>query len=360
MTTLLSQNNARGSGEPTVRPTFLTYFVSANSLFRIRSILQKSPRRLSGRYLHMIWTASVTTRKGGDDETLPDINSHDERTDGRYADSFTFIFIRHQRSLHYSTRCAQPVPEEAGKIDSGTGGHRVHSKSSIVADHRLVGKTGVAVDAEPTLQDSRSAASSITSGVSAALLTLAKHCPTQLGWKTKSKRRYGALEAEDPPKTSKRHRQLIGLGRPRQEEVLLTWLTHPMVPSDVHGESTEVVQNPCDSEVATAQQESSSHISIKRRKTAHRVSLTSIPEVDEGWSAWLTRPLRTPGTLETSSTPETTSTACGGDASRCTSLTSYLSRSLTTSATVAPVSSAYASCFASPHRPPSVIHWKFS
>jgi len=339
MTTLLSQNNARGSGEPTVRSAFLTLISSVRTHYSALGLFYRNRRDVS--------LVVISTRSG----QLPLLHGKAETTRPSPILALMMNEVTGGMPILFYTL---PTVASTTVLDALSLSRKKPGKSIQVRvvieyiQNRALSLIIVAVDAEPTLQGSRSAASS---GVSAALLTLAKHCPNQLGWKTRSKRRYGALEAEDPPKTSRRHRQLIGLGRPRQEEVMFTWLTHPLAPPDVHGDSTEVVQNPCDSEVATAQQESSSHISIKRRKTAHRVSLTSIPEVDEGWSAWLTRPLRTPGTFETSSTPETTS--------RCTSLTSHLSHRLTTSATVAPVSSAYASCFASPHRPPSVIHWKF-
>ncbi|KAJ8587517.1 hypothetical protein M405DRAFT_821495 [Rhizopogon salebrosus TDB-379] len=262
----------------------------------------------------MIWTAS-TTCEDGRDETLLGPNTHDERGDERDP-----------------INDDQPVPAGAEKVGSA----------------QIPGETmcdlGVVGDAEPVFPDSRSAMSSVTSGVSTALATLAKHCPTPLGWNTKSKRRYSALETEDSLKITGRRRRLIGLSHPRQEEVLFAWLTHALVPSDAPGPHKEVSQNPRDSEVAAALQESIVHISVKRRKTAHRVSLTSIPEVDERWSYWLTRPLRTPWTFGASPGMDPLSP------------TSPPSRSSTPSNPVAP--SAYASCFASPHRPPSVIRWK--
>ncbi|KAG2060810.1 hypothetical protein BDR06DRAFT_947301, partial [Suillus hirtellus] len=70
------------------------------------------------------------------------------------------------------------------------------------------------------------------SPVTAALAVLAKHCPPQLGRKTKTKRQYSLLEQEDSPKIARKRRQLTGLGCPRQDDVLLAWLTHALAPSD--------------------------------------------------------------------------------------------------------------------------------
>ncbi|OJA09459.1 hypothetical protein AZE42_02629 [Rhizopogon vesiculosus] len=250
-------------------------------------------------------------------------------------------------SLSQNNACGRVKPTAPSPTTCVTGEAEEFDSVAQIPGETIYDPAIIAVDAESVLQE---AVTSVASGVSAALATLAKHCPTPIAWKVKSKRQHSALETEDSPKITKRRRQLIGLGRPRQEEVLLAWFTHALVPSDVHGECEEVVQNPCDLEVERAPHESISHISIKRRKTAHRVSLTSIPEVDEGWSYWLARPLRTPWTFGASP---------GVDLSSSNFLSS---RRLTTSVPVALVSSsrAYASCFAAPHRPPSVIHWKLS
>ncbi|KAG2367006.1 hypothetical protein BDR07DRAFT_1373158 [Suillus spraguei] len=132
-------------------------------------------------------------------------------------------------------------------------------------------------------------------------------------------------------------------GRPRQEEELLSWLTHALVPSDVHAQDKKIADL-CDSQVEDASPKFVSRVSIKWRETTRRISVASIPE--ERWSYWLTRPLRTARKSDASAQ---------GDLQPPTSLSDH---SRTPSIPATRFSSAYASCFASPERQPSVIHWK--
>ncbi|KAG1736602.1 hypothetical protein EDD22DRAFT_959743 [Suillus occidentalis] len=187
------------------------------------------------------------------------------------------------------------------------------------------------------------------SPVSVALATLAKHCPPQLGRKTKTKRQFSSLEQESPLKITRKRPRFTSWGRPRQEEVLLSWLTHALVPSnvqssdmpsDMHAQDKKITEDPCDPEGRDDFPPSASHVSVKRPKTACRVSLASIPE--ERRSFWLTRPLRTDisaqGDLQPATSPPSHSQSPPIPAAR--------------------FSSVYASCFARPQRQPSVIHWK--
>lgn len=189
-------------------------------------------------------------------------------------------------------------------------------------------------EAEGTFQRSR---------LAAALVAVAKHCPPQLGWQAKTKRQHNSLEQENSPKIARKQRQLVGFGRPRQEEELLSWLTHALVPSDVHAQDKKITEEPCGSQVGEPSPKFVSHISVKRQ-TAHRISLSSIPE--ERWSYWLTRPLRRGGTSDASAQ---------GDLQPPTSVPGH---SRTPSIPATRFTSAYASCFASGQRQPSVIRWK--
>ncbi|KAG1887251.1 hypothetical protein F4604DRAFT_1720935 [Suillus subluteus] len=188
----------------------------------------------------------------------------------------------------------------------------------------------------------------LRSFVAEALGTLAKHCPPQLGRKAKTKRQQSSLEQENSSKIARKRRHLIGWGRPRQEEDLLSWLTHSLVPpdmsSDVHAEDKKIAEGPCDSEVGNASPKSVSHVSVKRLKIARRTSLTSIPE--ERWSYWLTRPLCTTRMSGISAQGDLQPPASPPD------------RSQTPPIPAVRFSSAYASCFANTQRQPSVIRWK--
>ncbi|KAG1733650.1 uncharacterized protein EDB91DRAFT_636266 [Suillus paluster] len=285
-------------------------------------VTPKTPRILSGRYLHMLWAGSAAMDEDQSDEgdTSASDNSH---TDDRSAVAETVKITSKSPDETPCNICAE-------------------DNSDIIID-----------EAEPTFQRSRSPVSSVTSGVSAALATLAKHCPPQLGWnsKIKTKRPHSSLEEEISPRIIRKRRQLIGWGHLQQEEVLLAWLTHALVPSDslpseVLAQDKSVAHDPCDSEIENTPSQVISHVSVKRRKTAHRISLTPIPEAEERWPYWLTRPLRTPWTfgspLREDPPPRT----------------SPPSHSPTPPIPAVRFSSAYASCFANAHRQPSVICWK--
>lgn len=185
--------------------------------------------------------------------------------------------------------------------------------------------------------------------MSIALATLAKHCQPQLGRKTKTKRQFSSLEQESPSKITRKRPRFTSWGRPRQEDVPLSQLTDALVPSDaqssdmpsdMHAQDKKITEDPCDSEIRDAFPPSVSGVSVKRPKTAYRVSLASIPE--ERRSFWLTRPLRTDilaqGDLQPATSPPSHSQSPPTPAVR--------------------FSSVYASCFARPQRQPSVIHWK--
>ncbi|KAG1835203.1 hypothetical protein EV424DRAFT_1359493 [Suillus variegatus] len=186
------------------------------------------------------------------------------------------------------------------------------------------------------------------SPVTAALAALAKHCPPQLGRKTKTKRQYSSLEQEDSPKIARKRRQLTGLGRPRQDDVLLAWLTHALAPSDVrsdgHAQDQEIDEDPCNSKVGNTSPKSVSHVSVKRRETANKFPLTSIQEGRRSY--WITRPLRTTRTFDTS------------DQRDLRPPTSPPDNSQTPPIPAVRFPSAYPSYFANPQRQPSVIRWK--
>ncbi|KAG2037654.1 hypothetical protein BDR03DRAFT_956494 [Suillus americanus] len=289
----LSQTNARGSVE-VASPTF------------------NIPRlRLSRRYLHMLWSGSAATHEDHMDED--DTDAGDERN---YTDD---------RSVGVETLELISVSQASGEAP-----HDIRSQNDFDID---------AAETEIAFQRLRSP-------VAAALETLAKHCPPQFGRRAKTKRQYSSLEQENSPKIARKRRHLIGWGRPRQEEDLLSWLTHALTPSDVHAQDKKIAKDPCDSEVGNASPKSGSHVSVKRLKTTRRTSLTSIPE--ERWSYWLTRPLRTTRTSDISAQ---------GDLQPATSPPDH-----SQTPPIPPVrfssASAYASCFANPQRQPSVIRWK--
>ncbi|KAG1821178.1 uncharacterized protein BJ212DRAFT_1551038 [Suillus subaureus] len=287
----LSQNNAGGSVEA-APPAFNT------------------PRlRLSGRYLHVLWSGSAATHEDQMNET--DTVAGDET---KYTGD---------RSVGVETLEIISVPEGSGSSDTPV-------EETLPDGRSPHGSVTDAAKAEVTLQRLRSP-------VAAALATLAKHCPPQLGWKAKTKRQYSSLEQEDSPKITRKRRQLIGWGRPRQEEDLLSWLTHALVPSyvqpsdvpsDVHAQDNKIAEDPCDS------------VSVKGLST----SLASIPE--ERWSYWLTRPLRTTRTSDALALEDLQSPTFPPDHSQ------------TPPIPAVRFSSAYASCFANPQRQPSVIRWK--
>ncbi|KAG1750187.1 hypothetical protein EDB19DRAFT_1904425 [Suillus lakei] len=270
MKSSLSQNNADGSVEA-APPTFNT------------------PRLLSGRYLHMLWSGSAATREDrlDDDNTATSDEGHVAVTCG------VFMSLTTPLNRKYN--------------DCYIGGETL----GVISVSQALGETSVGVcskrdsdtDIVEVFQHSRSP-------VSAALAALIKHIPLQLGRKAKTSPRDSSLEQENYPKIARKRRHLIGLGRPRQEEVLLSWLTHALVPSDVlpsdaqfvpsdvHDQDKKIAEDPCDSEVGNASPKSVSHVTVKQRKTAHRISLASIPE--ERSSYWLTRSLRTTRTTGTS------------------------------------------------------------
>lgn len=293
----LSKNNTGGSVE------------AAPSTF-------KTPRLLSGRHLSVLLSGSAATHEDQTDEdktTASNERKYNDAYDGRSVGGETLQII--------------PVTQGLEETPS---------------DIRF--KHDPDINAEAAFQRSRSP-------VSVALATLAKHCPPQLGRKAKTKRQFSSLEQESPPKKARKRPRFTGWGRPRQEEVLLSWLTHALVPadvqstdmpSDIHAQDKIITEGPCGSEVRDAFPPSVSHVSVKRPKTACRVSIASIPE--ERWSFWLTRPLRT---------TRTSDILAQGDLQPATSPPSQ-----TPPITAVQFSSVYASCFARPQRQPSVIHWK--
>jgi len=186
--------------------------------------------------------------------------------------------------------------------------------------------------------------------VAAVLAKLAKHCPPQLGQKAKTERQYSSLEPENSPKIARKRRQLTGWSRPRQEKVLFSWLTHALMPSDVrpcdglsdvHAQDKKISEDSCDLEIGDAFSKSVSHVSVKRQTIARRTSLATIPE--ERWPFWLTRPLRT---------TQTSNTSAQGD------LQPSTDHNQTPLIPSVRFSSANASCFANIRRQPSVIRWK--
>ncbi|KAG0694803.1 hypothetical protein DFH29DRAFT_1006013 [Suillus ampliporus] len=332
MKSSLSQTNPGGSVEATpVRSTsMLSFFVSANTT----APEQKTPRLLSGRYLHTLWPSSGAAHEDRHDHDNTVTSDDRKYSDDRFAAAETLQTISVTR-----TQGSDEIPCNIS----------AEKKSDIII-----------VEAETVFQHlrSRSPVSSVTFGVSAALATIAKHCPPQLGWKTKTKRRCSSLEENNSPRTATKRRQLVGWGRPRQEEVLLSWLTHALVPSDLLPsdvyvapsdglvQDEQVAQDPCDSELGNIPQQHVSHVSVKRRKIAHRTSLTCIPEGEERSPCWLTRPVRAPRTFSLSPQRDLQPQ------------TSPLSHGPTPPITVEPSSGAYASCFANAHRQPSIIRWK--
>ncbi|KAG1779203.1 hypothetical protein EV702DRAFT_1195700 [Suillus placidus] len=231
------------------------------------------------------------------------------------------------------------------RLLSGRYLHMLWSGSAATHEDQMNEDDTAAAEAGAAFQRSRSP-------VSAALATLAKHCPPQLGRKTKKKRQYSSLEQENSPKLAGKRRQPIGWGGPRQEEVLLSWLTHALVPSDVqpsdmpfdvHAQDKKI-EDPCDSEAGDPSPKSVSHVLVTQPKTTRRISLASMPE--ERWSFWITRPLCTTRASETSAQGDLQPATSPPDHSR------------TAPIPAVRFSSAYASCFANPQRQPSAIHWK--
>ncbi|KAG2347935.1 hypothetical protein BDR05DRAFT_987283 [Suillus weaverae] len=282
----------------------------------------KTLRLLSGRYLHMLWLGSAATHE--------DQMNENNTAAGKYNDDHSgggemLKVISVSQSLGSSDAPVEETPSDIRSQDNSD----IH-----------------AAEAEAAFKRSRSP-------VSAALATLAKRCPPQLGRKTKTKRQYSSLEQENSPKLAGKRRQPIGWGRPRQEEVLLSWLTHALVPSDrqpsdmpsdVHAQDKKITKDPCDSEAGDASPKSVSGVLVKQPKTARRISFASIPE--ERWSFWITRPLCTTRASETSAQGDLQPPTSPPDHSR------------TPPNSAVRFSSAYASCFANPQRQPSAIRWK--
>ncbi|KAG2093510.1 uncharacterized protein F5147DRAFT_421211 [Suillus discolor] len=310
MQSSLSQNNAGGSVEASP-PIF------------------KTLRLLSGRYLHMFWSGSVATHE---DEMDDDITAAgDER---KYNDNC---------SVGGETLEIISVPQGSGETPSD-----IRSKQDSASEGETPSGIRSRQDSDIDASEGEAAFQRSQSPVTAALAALARHCPPQLGRKTKTTRFYSSLEQEDSPKIARKRRQLTGLGRPRQDDVLLAWLTHALAPSDVrsdgHAQDQKNDEDPCNSKVGNTSPKSVSHASVKRRGTAHKISLTSIQEGRRSY--WLTRPLRTTRTFDTSAQ---------GDLQP---PTSPPDNSQTPPIPAVQFPSAYPSCFANPQRQPSVIRWK--
>ncbi|KAG2140063.1 hypothetical protein DEU56DRAFT_798374 [Suillus clintonianus] len=338
MKTSLPQNNPGGSVDAAPPTSVRAQPSSILVPFRLIVPEQKTPRLLSGRYLHM--------RQSGSAAMHEDLLDEDE-TDQTYVAltcGVVFLYVIDNSLLNRKYNDGRSFGETLKFISVPQDPAVGETLSDICAEHD---SDSVIVEATATFQHSQLSVSSVTSGVSATIATLAKHCPPQIGWKAKTKRQYGSLEEDNPPRIARKQRQLLSWGRPRQEEVLLAWLTHALVPSDVHAQPAQdkkIAQDPCDSEVENASWRSISHVSVKRRKTAHVTSISK----EERRSCWLTRPLRT---TWTSGTPAQEDLPHSN---------SPLDHSRTLPVPAVRFTSAYASCFANAHRQPSIIRWKLA
>ncbi|KAG1876763.1 hypothetical protein C8R48DRAFT_688455 [Suillus tomentosus] len=232
MQSSLSQNNAGGSVEASP-PIF------------------KTLRLLSGRYLHMLWSGSATTHEDEMDDDITAAGDERKYNDNCSVGGETFI----------------SVPQGSGETLSDI---RSRQDSNIDASE---GETPSGIrsrqDSDIDASEGETAFQRSQSPVTAALAALTRHCPPQLGRKTKTKRLYSSLEQEDSPKIARKRRQLTGLGRPRQDDVLLAWLTHALAPSDVrsdrHAQDQKIDEDSCNSKVVNTSPKSVCHVSVKRR-----------------------------------------------------------------------------------------------